>query len=297
MENVDFTIVTGLSGAGKTQAMKALEDLGMFCIDNLPPALLPRLVELHANQPNSERKYAIAIDIRVREYFSDFRQSLEWLKQSGFSYHLLFLDCSDQVLIKRFSETRRLHPLVKGQATPESITATIATERRLLADARELANHVIDTSDLKPMELRMLLNDIYQGKPLHKSMAVDIFSFGFKHGAPIDADIVFDVRFVPNPYYIDELRPLSGEQKEVADYVLKWPVTEEFITRFTKLVRDLLPAYSQEGKARLTIGIGCTGGQHRSVAIGIEVAKRLQEAGVRATVRHREAVASQASVN
>ncbi|NMA61981.1 MAG: RNase adapter RapZ [Firmicutes bacterium] len=293
MKDVDFTIVTGLSGAGKTQAMKALEDLGMFCIDNLPPALLPRLVELHANQGIANRKYAIAIDIRVREYFSDFRKSLDWLVQSGYSYHLIFLDCSDNVLIKRFSETRRLHPLLEGQQNPESIYEIITAERRLLADARELAHDVIDTTDLRPMELRLRLNEIYQGNPLHKTMAVDIFSFGFKHGAPIDADIVFDVRFVPNPYYIDELRPLTGEQEDVADYVLQWPITQEFIERFSSLVQDLLPAYSKEGKGRLTIGIGCTGGQHRSVAIAIELAQRLQKEGVKATVRHREAVVAQ----
>lgn len=293
MKDVDFTIVTGLSGAGKTQAMKALEDLGMFCIDNLPPALLPRLVELHAQPSAKRRKYAIAIDIRVREYFSDFANALDWLVQSGYSYHMIFLDCSDNVLIKRFSETRRLHPLVEGQEVSQSIYETIAAERRLLADARALAHDIIDTSDLRPMELRLRLNEIYQGNRLHQSMAVDIFSFGFKHGAPIDADIVFDVRFISNPYYIDELRPLTGEQKEVADYVLQFPIAQEFIEKFVRLVSDLLPSYSKEGKSRLTIGIGCTGGQHRSVAVSIELAKRLQEAGINARVRHREAVVAQ----
>lgn len=290
MKDVDFTIVTGLSGAGKTQAMKALEDLGLFCIDNLPPALLPRLVELQALQENKRRKYAIAIDIRVREYFSDFRKSLEWLVQSGYSYHLVFLDCSDEVLIKRFGETRRLHPLLKGQGIPESIYQTITAERRLLADARTLAHDVIDTTNLKPMELRTRLNEIYQGNPLHETMAIDIFSFGFKHGAPIDADIVFDVRFIPNPYYVDELRPMTGEEKPVADYVLQYPVATEFIERFASFVSDLMPSYSKEGKAKLTIGIGCTGGQHRSVVVSIELAKQLRDLGLQATVRHREAV-------
>ncbi|NMB01740.1 MAG: RNase adapter RapZ [Firmicutes bacterium] len=295
MKDVDFTIVTGLSGAGKTQAMKALEDLGMFCIDNLPPALLPRLVELHAQPSAKKRKYAIAIDIRVREYFSDFGKALEWLVQSGYSYHMVFLDCSDNVLIKRFSETRRIHPLVEGQEIPKSIYETIAAERQLLADARELAHDIIDTTDLRPMELRSRLNEIYYGNPLHESLAVDIFSFGFKHGAPIDADIVFDVRFISNPYYIDELRPLTGEQKEVADYVLQFPIAQEFIERFASLIEDLLESYSKEGKSRLTIGIGCTGGQHRSVAVSIELGKRLQEAGINARVRHREAVVAKVS--
>jgi UPF0042 nucleotide-binding protein len=252
-------------------------------------------VELHAQPSAKKRKYAIAIDIRVREYFSDFGKALEWLVQSGYSYHMVFLDCSDNVLIKRFSETRRIHPLVEGQEIPKSIYETIAAERQLLADARELAHDIIDTTDLRPMELRSRLNEIYYGNPLHESLAVDIFSFGFKHGAPIDADIVFDVRFISNPYYIDELRPLTGEQKEVADYVLQFPIAQEFIERFASLIEDLLESYSKEGKSRLTIGIGCTGGQHRSVAVSIELGKRLQEAGINARVRHREAVVAKVS--
>ncbi|HHY10950.1 MAG TPA: RNase adapter RapZ [Firmicutes bacterium] len=287
MKDVDFVIVTGLSGAGKTQAMKVLEDLYFFCIDNLPPALLPRLVDLHG-QVKQARQFAIAIDIRVREYFGDLRQSLAWLENSGYSYHVIFLDCSDSVLIKRFSETRRLHPLVKGQATPESISENIAEERRLLADVREMAHVIIDTTDLRPMDLRVRLNEIYQGRPLHASLTVDLFSFGFKYGAPIDADIVFDVRFIANPFYIDELRPLTGENPAVADYVLQPPITQNFLKQFTTLVSELVPAYAREGKARLTIGIGCTGGQHRSVAIAIELARRLREKGIKADYRHRE---------
>lgn len=287
MQNVDFVIVTGLSGAGKTQAMKVLEDLHFFCIDNLPPALVPRLVELHG-QSETARQYAIAIDIRVREYFSDLRRSLDWLETSGHSYHLIFLDCSDTVLTKRFSETRRLHPLVKGQTEPESILETITSERRLLSEAREMAHVVIDTTDLRPMDLRVRINDIYMGLPLQESLMVDIFSFGYKYGAPIDADIVFDVRFIPNPFYIDELRPLTGQEPAVSNYVLQNQITQLFLDKFTNLIQDLLPSYAKEGKARLTIGIGCTGGQHRSVAIAIELAKRLGEKKIKARSRHRE---------
>lgn len=287
MKEVDFVIVTGLSGAGKTQAMKVLEDLHFFCIDNLPPSLLPRLVELHT-QTDRSRQYAIAIDIRVREYFSDLRQSLKWLENSGHSYHLIFLDCNDTVLIKRFSETRRLHPLVKGQTNSESIYENIAAERRLLADAREIADVIIDTTDLRPMDLRVRINEIYQGLPLHDSLTVDIFSFGFKYGAPIDADIVFDVRFIPNPFYVEELRPLTGRDQVVSDYVLQSPITQTFLAKFTELVQELLPAYAREGKASLTIGIGCTGGQHRSVAIAIELVERLTQQKIKARFRHRE---------
>ena len=287
MHNVRFTIITGLSGAGKTQAMKVLEDLGYFCIDNLPPALLPQLVELHS-QSGQDRKYAIAIDVRVREYFSDLHKALSWLDSSGHQYFLLFLDCSDSVLIRRFSETRRLHPLHKTRETPESIEASIAAERRLLADARSIADVVLDTSDLRPMDLRQRLIEIYEGKPLHESVTVELFSFGYKFGAPADADMVFDVRFIPNPYYVDKLRPLTGEDKGVYDYVMQFPITKEFLYKAADLVATLIPAYAREGKARLTIGIGCTGGQHRSVAVAIALQKQLAELDVAATVRHRE---------
>ncbi len=287
MHNVRFTIITGLSGAGKTQAMKVLEDLGYFCIDNLPPALLPQLVELHS-QSGQDRKYAIAIDVRVREYFSDLHKALSWLDSSGHQYFLLFLDCSDSVLIRRFSETRRLHPLHKTRETPESIEASIAAERRLLADARSIADVVLDTSDLRPMDLRQRLIEIYEGKPLHESVTVELFSFGYKFGAPADADMVFDVRFIPNPYYVDKLRPLTGEDKGVYDYVMQFPITKEFLYKAADLVATLIPGYAREGKARLTIGIGCTGGQHRSVAVAIALQKQLAELDVAATVRHRE---------
>ncbi len=287
MSTIDFVIITGLSGAGKTQAMKVLEDLQFFCIDNLPPALLPRLVELQM-QSQSPRQYAIAIDIRVREYFSDLRRSLEWLEQSGHSYMIIFLDCADSVLIKRFSETRRLHPLVKGTSETESIFASIAEERRLLSEAREMAHVVIDTSDMRPMDLRVRINEIFAGVPLKESVFVDVFSFGYKYGAPIDADIVFDVRFIPNPFYVDELRPLTGQDPRVAEYVLKWPATQLFLEKFSKLIDELLPSYVQEGKGRLSIGIGCTGGQHRSVAIAVELARRLEELKIKARARHRE---------
>lgn len=287
MNKVDFVIITGLSGAGKTQAMKVLEDLEFFCIDNLPPALLPRLVELHV-QSQSARQYAIAIDIRVREYFSDLRQSLEWLEGSGHSYMIIFLDCSDSVLIKRFSETRRLHPLIKGKTEAESIFASIAEERRLLAEVRGMAHVVIDTSDMRPMDLKVRISDIFAGIPLQESVLVDVFSFGYKYGAPIDADIVFDVRFIPNPFYVDELRHLTGQDAEVADYVLRWPATQLFLEKFTNLIYELLPNFAREGKGHLSIGIGCTGGQHRSVAVAIALHRRLQELDVAASLRHRE---------
>jgi UPF0042 nucleotide-binding protein len=192
------------------------------------------------------------------------------------------------VLIKRFSETRRLHPLVKGQTKAESIAENIAAERLLLSEAWEMADVIIDTTDLRPMDLRARINEIYLGSPLQDSLLVDIFSFGYKYGAPVDADIVFDVRFIPNPFYVDELRPMTGADQTVSDYVLAFPITQLFLEKFTALVRDLLPNYAKEGKARLTIGIGCTGGQHRSVAIALALVQRLGESGINASSRHRE---------
>lgn len=287
MKDVDFVIVTGLSGAGKTQTMKALEDLDFFCIDNLPPVLLPQLLELHDKRENNGQ-YAIAIDIRAGEYFQDLVRSLELMKEKGYSYHLLFLDCHDNVLVRRFSETRRLHPLIKEEKTANGIFENISAERRILADVRNSADLIIDTTDLRPMDLRARLYEVYQGQPVEESATVDLFSFGYKYGTPINADIIFDVRFINNPFYIEELRPLTGEDPRVADHVLNSPVTELFLEKFTTLIEELIPAYAREGKGRLTVGIGCTGGQHRSVAITIELAKRLKERKIKARSKHRE---------
>lgn len=289
MKDVDFVIVTGLSGAGKGQTMQILEELNFFCIDNLPPSLLPRLLDL-PRQNDTVRQYAIAIDIRAQEYLDDFMGALEWLDESGYSYFMIFLDCNDSVLIKRFSETRRLHPLVKGENNADSIFENITTERQMLADARLKADVIIDTTDLRPMDLRARLNEIYRRSPMEDSLMVDIFSFGYKYGTPIDADIIFDVRFINNPFYIEELRPLTGEDQKVAEYVLNSPVTQVFLEKFTALIQELISAYAREGKAQLTIGIGCTGGQHRSVAIAIELAKRLKQRDINARSRHRESV-------
>ncbi len=280
---MSFTIVTGLSGAGKTQAMKALEDLDYFCIDNLPPLLLPKLVEVHA-QGDESRDVAVAMDVRGRGHFHNLFQALEWLEQQGYHHRILFLDCADLVLIRRFSETRRRHPLSEAASIQDSIDL----ERRLLADVRQRADIIVDTTASNPGELKGRLNEVLVGLPLHKLLAVDMLSFGFKYGVPTDADIIFDVRFLPNPFYIRELSGQTGLASAVAEYVLRWPQTEEFLEKFYSLLTGLIPAYSQEGKARLTVGIGCTGGKHRSVAIGEELARRLQEGGKTCRVRHRE---------
>jgi len=283
VDNIKFIIVTGLSGAGKTQVMKILEDLDYFCIDNLPPSLLSKLVEIHAAN-KEKRNFAVAMDVRGKEHFSDLNKALQWLDDSGVKYQIIFLDCEDEVLVRRFSETRRRHPL----SDQGSIYDSIAYERKLLADVRQLADVILDTSSLKPAELKVQLNTILTGKPIDQLLNIDIMSFGFKYGVPNDADIIFDVRFLPNPFYIEEMRHLTGNHQDVADYVLQWEQTQTFLDKFYDLILDLVPAYSREGKANLTIGIGCTGGQHRSVAISNELGSRLSRDGISNRVRHRD---------
>lgn len=279
-----FTIVTGMSGAGKTQAMKCLEDLGFFCIDNLPPSLLPQLVELHEGADKEGRRFAVAIDVRGQEYFRLLFEALDWLQKSEYSHQILFLECSDAVLVRRFSETRRRHPL----ADTGSLYESIAREREQLAAVRERADLIIDTSALKPSELKARLSEELTGRPVHKSLSIEVISFGFKYGVPMDVDIMFDVRFLPNPFYLEALKPLTGNDPEVAEYVLKWPQTTEFIDQFYRLVSNLIPAYGKEGKTRLSVAIGCTGGQHRSVAIANQLGKRFQQDEIQVTVRHRD---------
>lgn len=287
---VSFVIMTGLSGAGKTQSMKALEDSGFYCIDNLPPALLPGIVELQAKS-KEYRPYAVAMDIRGNEYFGQLEGALEWLEKSNRPHKIVFLESRDEVLVRRFSEVRRSHPL----ANEESIFESIHKERHVLAPIKRRAHVVLDTSDLKPADLRAHLYAAVTGGRIDELMVVDLFSFGFKYGVPLDADMLFDVRFVPNPFYIAELKPMTGLDAPCAKYVLDRPITERFLEHVSYLILELLPHYSQEGKNRLTVGIGCTGGQHRSVAIAEELCKRLHMAGVNAQGRHREIVAGNVS--
>ncbi|NLY10677.1 MAG: RNase adapter RapZ [Firmicutes bacterium] len=283
LNQMSFTIVTGLSGAGKTQAMKALEDLGYFCIDNLPPALLRALVDLH-EKSHEERRFAVAIDVRGREYFQHLTEALDWLDENGYRFKIIFLECRDSVLVRRFSETRRAHPL----QTKGSIFESIEMEKKLLADVRNRADVILDTSVMKPVDLKVRLNSELTGRPLEQLLTIDLFSFGYKYGAPIDADIIFDVRFVPNPYYIEEFKDKTGKDRECAEYILKDETLQFFIDQFVTIISRLIPQYSKEGKNRLTIGIGCTGGQHRSVATVIEINQRLKQKGFMTSVRHRE---------
>jgi UPF0042 nucleotide-binding protein len=261
-KDVNLVVITGMSGAGKTVAMQSLEDQGFFCVDNLPPLLLPKFAELLEQSKGNIRKVALVIDLRGREFFASLFDALDQLEQSGIRSQILFLDADDQTLVRRYKETRRRHPLAPSGTPLDGIVQ----ERKLLEEIKGKAHQVIDTSRLKPAELKEKIAERFSGDQ-ERGMSVTFMSFGFKHGIPIDADLVFDVRFLPNPHYVDTLRPHTGRNRDVADYVMKWTETRQFLEKLTDLLKFLLPQYSREGKAQLVIAVGCTGGRHRSVAI------------------------------
>ncbi|MDH3605947.1 MAG: RNase adapter RapZ [Acidimicrobiia bacterium] len=277
-------VLTGLAGAGRSTAAKALEDLGFFVIDNLPPKLLGRAAELADVADETGARLAVAIDSRSGLLtFSELENELLHLERDGVRTLTVFLDADDLALVHRYQENRRPHP-VRAATLEESI----ATERKLLADVRGNADVLIDTTDLNVHDLRRRLQEAFEAPTPRRQMKVTVASFGFKHGSPRDLDLVFDVRFLPNPHWVPELRPLTGIDAAVADYVLKDEAAMEFVERIDGLLEFLVPRYVDEGKAYLRIGIGCTGGRHRSVAIAEELGRRLGEAGNDVTVRHRD---------
>jgi RNase adapter protein RapZ len=278
-----LVVITGMSGAGKTVAIQSFEDLGFFCIDNLPPILLSKFAELLEQSKGNLQKVALVFDLRGREFFSALFQSLDTLEEwHGVQYQILFLDASDQTLVRRYKETRRRHPL-SPDGTP---LAGILQERKLLEEIKERADQMIDTSQLKPVELKEKIIAHFS-QMAQREMAVTFISFGFKHGVPIDTDLVFDVRFLPNPHYVDRLRPQTGKDEAVVNYVIKWTETKQFLEKLEDLLTFLLPQYSREGKTQLVVGIGCTGGKHRSVTIAEHLYRRFQEQ-VRCQVTHRD---------
>lgn len=268
-----LTIITGMSGAGKTVAVHSFEDLGYYCVDNLPPSLIPKFLELMKESANTISKVALVIDLRSREFFDKLYEALDFINEEDWlEEHIIFLDAKDEILVTRFKETRRSHPLDQT-GLPLS---GIKRERILLDELRGRAQKIIDTSRLKPRELRDKIHETYSDN--RKSVfSVHFVSFGFKHGIPLDADLVFDVRFLPNPYYIEKMRPLTGLDDEVANYVFKWPGTYKFNEKLLELFRFLIPQYKNEGKSQTVIAIGCTGGQHRSVALSEYYAKQLAD--------------------
>ena len=262
-QETKLVVITGMSGAGKTVAVQSFEDLGYYCVDNLPPALLPKFLELMKDGSNTINKVALVMDLRGREFFDALFGALDELAESDWlEEHVLFLDAQDKTLVSRYKETRRQHPLA-----PSGLPlAGIEQERQILADLRGRAQYFIDTTNLKPKELREKIIGRY-GEEKQKIFSINIISFGFKYGMPIDADLVFDVRFLPNPHYVDHLQPLTGLTKDVSDYVLKWKETQKFNEKLLDLLSFMLPQYKKEGKSQLVIAIGCTGGQHRSVTL------------------------------
>lgn len=262
-KEVQTVIITGLSGAGKTVAIQSFEDLGFYCVDNLPPTLLPTFVELMSNSSNNLNKVALVMDLRGRDFFDSLVQSLEEVaKTTNHQPQILFLNADDTTLVRRYKESRRSHPLSKEGSPLEGIHQ----ERKLLEQLKNRAQFTIDTSGLKPKDLRGKIQALFSN-PNDSMFFVNVMSFGFKHGMPIDADLVFDVRFLPNPYYVEHMRPMTGLDEEVSTYVLRWQDTQKFIQKLLDLLSFMLPHYKKEGKSQLVIAIGCTGGQHRSVAI------------------------------
>ena len=270
-----FVIVTGMSGGGKSTALRMLEDVGFYCVDNLPVPLIEKFVELIA-MPNSEvGKVALGLDVRADQPFEDAQKVLEKLKENGYSFEILFMEASDQVLLKRYKETRRMHPLSPDGRVEDGILK----ERKILQDIRSKADYVIDTSKLLTRELKEEIDRIFVKNEEYNSLMITILSFGFKHGIPADADLVFDVRFLPNPLYIDELKYKTGNDKEVHDYVMSFPEAETFIDKLCDMLSFLIPNYVKEGKYQLVIGIGCTGGKHRSVTLANRLYSRLKNKG------------------
>lgn len=269
-----FVIITGMSGAGKSSALKTLEDNNYFCVDNLPIELILKFAELTFSDKNSnDKNVALGIDIRSGQALSELDYILDKMKKSGYHYEILFLDANDDVLIKRFKETRRAHPL-----TPEGrVDEGIVNERKQLEFLRKQADYIIDTSTLLIRELRMEIEKIFVENKEYKNLFVTILSFGFKYGIPVDADLIFDVRFMPNPYYIDELKYKTGNDDEVKEFVMSSEVSQKFLDKLYDMIKFLIPNYVKEGKNQLVIGVGCTGGKHRSVTVANMLYDRLSE--------------------
>lgn len=277
-----FIIITGMSGAGKSSALKFLEDIGFFCIDNLPPFLINKFAQMYFQTNCEMKKVAIGIDIRGGELFKDLFSNLEQLDKN--IYKILFLDASDDSLVKRFKETRRMHPLAQN----ERIITGIQKERNILEEVKNKANFIIDTSYMRTNELKEKINDIFVSEKKFDSLMINIMSFGFKYGIPHDSDLVFDVRFLPNPFYVPELKEQTGNDKMVRDYVLQYEVSKIFLEKVLELIIFLIPNYIHEGKNQLIICIGCTGGKHRSVSLANEIHKKLSLLEHSVLINHRD---------
>lgn len=281
----DIVIITGMSGSGRTQALHCFEDMGYFCIDNLPPRLILQLAELVGINSGVGRHLAVTCDLRSQGLFDEISDSLTALREHELSCKVVFLDTADEVLMRRYDENRRRHPLAQPG---ESLASTISRERAQLAAVRDASDLVIDTSHMKVRELRRRLRRAFSELTDQQLMEVSVFSFGFKHGMPVEADLMIDVRFLPNPFYDPKMRTLTGNDKLVSDFVLQNPVTEKFLEAWWSLLDVAMPGYVAEGKSHLSIAVGCTGGQHRSVAIANATAAYLERGGYHVSLSHRD---------
>ena len=284
MPGIEFIVVTGMSGAGKSAASRCLEDLGFFCIDNLPATLIPKVAELCAQSEKRIERVALVVDAREGRFLEGLFDILVDLRREGHLVRMVFLDASDEALVRRFSESRRPHPLAPGGSALEGIRA----ERERLAHLKSKADLVIDTSSFTVHEFRKLLATSFLDLPTPQRTSLSLVSFGYRYGLPVDADLIFDARCLPNPHFIEGLRPLTGREPQVVEYVLGFAQTREFVTRVQEFLAFTLPLYVQEGKAYLTIAVGCTGGRHRSVVLIEELARLLRKAGHEVSVRHRD---------
>ncbi len=277
-------IITGLSGSGKSTVLRALEDVGYFCVDNLPLRLLPAFLKEQNRSLKEGRKIALGMDVRTEGFVRNFSRTLRRLQEQGYRLNLIFLEAEESTLIRRFSQTRRQHPL----ADKDTISQALRQERRSLANLRRRAQRVIDTTDYTVHQLRELIKAEYSGLPLSRRLALHLVSFAYKNGLPAEADLVLDVRFLPNPYFIEELKPLTGNDPRVRDYVLKQEETRAFLTHLYDLTDFLLPLFQKEGKTHLTVAIGCTGGRHRSVVIANVLGDHLAQMNLPLTLTHRD---------
>ncbi|WP_408955753.1 RNase adapter RapZ [Natroniella sp. ANB-PHB2] len=271
-DKLDFVIITGMSGAGKSETVKILEDVGFFCVDNLPPALITKFAELCRQSKGEINQVALVVDMRGGDFFDNLFAELAKLKNIIADYRILFLEAETEILINRFKKTRRRHPLARQGRILEAINL----EREKLEKIRRKSHKIINTSSLTPKELKKKIQQDFIERKNERQLNLSVLSFGFKYGVPLDADLMFDVRFLPNPHYIDSLQPLTGKDKKVQDYVLKWPITQKFKYKLFDMIRFLIPQYIKEGKSHLMIAIGCTGGKHRSVTLAEKLYQELK---------------------
>ena len=284
MQDINIIIITGLSGSGKSTAIASLEDAGYYCVDNMPVALLPKFLELPVEDVSRVYGYAFVMDLREKDFLPQYRSVFESIRQKGVKFRILFLEASDETLLKRYSQTRRHHPLSTDKNLPDGIHA----EREQLKDLRKAANKIIDTSHFNVHELKAVISDFAQKTGKANVMRLNILSFGFKFGVPLEADLMMDVRFLINPYFVPELKAMNGEDTKVKKYVLNNRKTRRFLKKFIDLLDYLIPLYKKEGKSYLSIAVGCTGGRHRSVAVARYIYDYLQKPGEQVEITHRD---------